>query len=145
MALATAEIVDELVILLEGLTGMGAVQIGAPSAISTAVGAWVSLGSQQTQRVAQGVMERETRLLVMLVYRLDKNSSTAEVALMGVVDAFLEAIFADLTRGGTVEATSVDTSAADEPTYQLWAGMEYREYPLIVSVIQRTAFTVQGV
>jgi len=128
--------------ILEGLTGMGTVTIGAPESIATTVGAYVTLGSQTSTREATAVYRRTTRFFVLFAYRVDGAEATAEAALMGIVDEFVEAIFADLTLGGTALVATVDSNAADTPDYQMRAGKEFREYPVIVSADERGSYAV---
>ena len=143
MALNSGAPAAVLVTILTGLDDMGSVQIGAPASIGTRVSAWVSLGSQRTLRKATGVVQRETRYLCMLVYRVDNtNESTAETTLMALVDDFMDALHADLTLGGTVLALEAHSLAADEPDYQLRAGKEYREYPIVVVTTQQGTYEV---
>lgn len=142
MAFDSSAVATQLVAVLSDLDGMGAAQIGAPESVGPRVHAWVTMGSQAPVRRATGTMERQSRFMVMLAYRVDNAEATAETTLMGLVDDFMEALFADLTLSGTVDALEVTSLAADEPDYQLRAGKEYREYPLVVTVIQRGAYTV---
>jgi hypothetical protein len=135
-------IAAEIKTILEGLTGMGTVTVGAPEAIPTTVGAYVTMGSQTTEREAAGVFRRSTRFFVLFAYRVDGAEATAETTMMGLVDAFVGAIYADLTLGGTALAAAVDSMAADAPDYQMRAGKEFREYPVIVTADERGSYAV---
>ena len=125
---------------------MGDVQIGAPENVSTRVGAYVSLGSRSLARKTTGTTEGDIRFFVNFLYRLDgsttANEETAETVLGGLVDAFFEALHSDLTLAGTVRDLIANSLAADEPEYQLRAGKEFREYPVIVEVKQRGTYAV---
>lgn len=142
MAYNSGAVAAQLVTILTGLSGMGAAQVGAPESVGPRVSAYVTAGGFGSLRHSGGVMQRDQRFMVMFVYRLDKAEATAETTLMGLVDAFLAAVQADLSLGGTVNTAQLDGSAADEPSYQLRAGQEYREYPVIVTVTQRGTYTV---
>ena len=142
MAFNSGGVASALVTLLEGLSGMGDVQIGAPESMSTRVSAYVTLGSQQGTRKTTGTTQRETRFFVMLAYRVDGAESTAETTLMSLADAFMVAIDADKTLGGVVVDAVANSQAADEPDYQLRAGKEFREYPIMVIVTQRGTYEV---
>lgn len=142
MGLNNLSVANQLVAILSGLSGMGAAQIGAPESLGPRVTSYVTLGSQQNSRKASGLKQRETRFMVMFAYRVDGAEATAETTLMALVDAFMTAINADLTLNGTVHSTEADSQAADEPEYQLRAGKEYREYPVIVTVTQRDGYAV---
>ena len=131
-----------LVTLLAGLTGMGNVQIGSPESMTTRVSAFVTLGSQNTTRKATGITQRETRFFVMLAYRVDGAEATAETTLMGLADAFMDALANDKTLGGVCVDLEANSLAADEPDYQLRAGKEHREYPIVVTVTQRSTYEV---
>lgn len=141
MAFNSSAVATQLVTVLGGLSGMGDSQIGAPESLGPRVGSYVTMGGQQNVRKVTGVMQRESRFLCMFAYRVDGAEATAETTLMGLVDDFLQALFADLTLSGTVDSLEVDTAAADEPDYQLRAGKEYREYPVVVTVVQRDSYT----
>jgi hypothetical protein len=119
---------------------MGAVQIGAPESVGPRVTSYVTMGSQNTVRKVIGTVQRESRFSCMFAYRVDGSEATAETTLMGLVDAFMDALHADLTLAGTVDSTEANSQGADEPDYQLRAGKEYREYPVVVTVIQRGSY-----
>ncbi len=143
MSYNTSAVATELVSILSGLSGIGAAQIGAPESIGVKVSAYVTMGGQATTRKATSLTQRETRFFCLFAYRVEGAEATAETTLMGLIDDFMNAIDADLTLNGTVAGVvSVDSSSADEPEYQLRAGKEYREYPVIVTVIQRDSYTV---
>lgn len=133
-------VAERLVTILNDLVGVA--QIGAPAAVGTQLAAYVTMGSQSRSRKATGVGMRLGRFMVMFVYRVDKNEIAAETALMAVVDEFLAELDADLTLGGAVAALEADSQAADEPDYQLRAGREFREYPVVVTVTQYGPFEV---
>lgn len=142
MAFNSVAVANQLVTVLSGLSGMGAAQIGAPESVGPKVGSYVTMGGQQTTRHATGIMQREQRFMVMFAYRVDGAEATAETTLMGLVDAFLAALHADLTLGGTVTGLEANSVAADEPEYQLRSGKEYREYPVVVVTTQRDSYEV---
>lgn len=142
MAFNTTAVANQLVTVLGGLNGMGAAQVGAPESIGPRVTGYVTMGGQRKVRKATGVTQRESRFFCMFAYRVDGAETTAETTLMAVVDAFLVALDADLTLNGTVKSLDADSQAADEPDYQLRAGKEYREYPVVVTVTQRDSYAV---
>ncbi|MGL6349601.1 MAG: hypothetical protein ACRC2U_07095 [Aeromonas sp.] len=142
MSYNTAAVANELVTVLSGLSGMGGAQIGAPEAVGPRVSSYVTMGGQRTIKKATGVTQRETRFFCVLVYRVEETETAAEATLMTLVDAFFNALDADLTLNGTVFSLQADSQAADEPEYQMRSGKEYREYPIVVTVIQRDSYTV---
>ncbi len=142
MSFNNSAVATKILTLLTNLSGMGAAQIGVPESVGPRVSAYVSLGGQQITRAVAGVVQRETRFMCLFVYRVDGAETTAETTLMTLVDAFLAAIHADLTLGGTVTRVEANATAADEPDYQLRAGKEYREYPVVLNVTQRDSYTV---
>lgn len=142
MAYNSGGVANALVTVLEGLDGMGNVQIGAPESMSTRVSSFVTLGSHQSQRKTSGTMQRLTRFFVMFAYRVDGSEATAETTLMSLVDDFINAIDNDKTLGGVVFDANAESQAADEPEYQSRAGKEFREYPVIVTVTQRGTYAV---
>lgn len=142
MSFNSQAVANALVSVLQGLSGMGAAQIGAPESVGPRVSSYVTMGSQQTRRKTTGTTLREARFFCMLVYRVDQAETTAETTLMNLVDAFLAALHADLTLGGVVTGLEASSAAADEPDYQLRAGKEYREYPISVTVTQTGSYEV---
>ncbi len=142
MAYNSGSVATQILAVLNGLSGMGAAQIGAPESVGPRVAAYVTLGSQSVTRIAGGLAQRETRFFVLFAYRVDGAETTAETTLMSLVDAFTQAIQDDLTLAGTVFTTEIDSQAADEPDYQLRAGKEYREYPVMLTVSQRSTYEV---
>jgi hypothetical protein len=142
MAYDSAAVAGALVGVLENLSGLAVAQLGAPQAVGPRVSAWVTLGSQEVIRKAAGVTQRQARFMVMFCYRVDGAESDAEEALMDLVDAFMEALADDLTLGGTALALEFSSQAADEPDYQLRAGKEFREYPVVVTAVQRSGYEV---
>lgn len=142
MSFNNTAVANRLVAILQGLTGMGTAQIGVPESVGPRVGAYVSLGSQTTTRRVIGTVYRETHFFCLFAYRVDGAEATAETTLMGLVDAFFEALFDDLTLVGTVKSLEANSQGADEPDYQLRAGKEYREYPVQVTVVQQGSYEV---
>lgn len=142
MSFNSGAVASALVTVLEGLTGMGAVQIGAPTSVGPTVSAYVTMGSINAVRVVTGVTRRQSRFFICLCYRIDGAESTAETTLMSLVDELMADLHADLTLGGVVDDLEISSNAADDPDYQLRAGKEYREYPLIVTVAQDGVYTV---
>lgn len=142
MAYNTVAAANKIVTILSGLSGVGAAALGMPASLDVRLGAYVTMGSQRPVRKVTGIMQRETRLFVKFLYRLDKAESTAESSLMTAVDAFLAALQSDLTLDGTVNNLEIDTALADEPDYQAVAGKEFREYPILVTVTQYGTFEV---
>jgi len=142
MAYNSTAVANALKALLENLTGMGVVQIGAPSSVGPQVSAYVTMGGQRSVRKATGITQRESRFMCMLAYRVDGKETTAETTLMTLVDAAMAALDTDLTLGGVVKSLTYDATGADEPDYQLRAGKEYREYPIIVTATQRGTYEV---
>lgn len=142
MAFDNLAVANQLRTVLAGLSGMGAAQIGAPESVGPRVMSYVTLGGQTASRKTTGTTLRETRFFCMFAYRIDGAETTAETTLMGLVDAFMVALHADLTLAGTVTGLEASSQGADEPDYQLRAGKEYREYPVVVTVTQQGSYEV---
>ncbi len=142
MAFNSTNVANQLNTILTALSGMGTAQIGAPESVGPRVMSYVTMGGLTTGRTVTGVVQRESRFFCMFAYRVDGAEATAETTLMGLVDAFLAALHADLTLAGTVRSLEANSANADEPEYQLRAGKEYREYPVTVTVTQRDSYTV---
>jgi len=141
MALNTLAIANAIVVKLQALSGIGTVQIGVPESTNYRVSAYVTMASQPNVRKATGLVRREARFFVNFCYRVDKAETTAETTLMGLVDAFLTALYADLKLGGACNSLEIDTGLADTPDYQLRADKEFREYPIILTAAQDAPYT----
>jgi hypothetical protein len=142
MSFNTLAPAQRLLAILGGLSGLHGAQIGAPEKVDSRVTAYISMGSQQPTRKAQGLVQRQGRYFVMFAYRVDGNEGAAETTLMGLVDAFLMALYADLTLAGTCKSIEIDIGLADEPYYRLTNGQEYREYPVVIAATQQANYTV---
>jgi hypothetical protein len=130
---------QRLLTMIQGL-GVSSVQLGVPESWNTTLCAYIGLGSQVVVRKATKVTGRDARYFVCFGYRVDGAETTAEQALMDLVDAFLAALYADLTLAGTCEGMEVDTGLADAPEYKIYTGKEFREYPIIVTCRQYGTF-----
>lgn len=131
--MGTKAIAEELVNVLSGLSVSA--QIGLPKGVGPRLYGFVTMGSQQLVRKTTGTAQRRRRFFVLLVYRVDGDEDAAEDVLMDLVDSFVGALLADLTLNGTCRSLEVDTGLADEPDYQLRAGKEFREYPVLVEAL----------
>ena len=142
MSFNTQSVADELVSVLTSLSAVHSAQIGAPETVNTRLSAYVTMGSQTVARKTSSTTQRTTRMFVMFMYRVDGSETTAETALMDVIDAFMNALHADLTLNGTCTDLEASSNAADEPEYQLRVGKEFREYPVVVTVTQQGSYEV---
>lgn len=142
MSFTTKTVAQQLVTILGGLSGVGSAQLGVPESIGRRVYGIVTAAGQSIVSKTTGTLRRSARYNCTLVYRVDGSEATAEEALMDALDAFLTALYADRTLGGRCKDLTIDASLADTPEYQLRAGKEYREYPVIVTVMQDGSYTV---
>ncbi len=134
MAWNTATQLAALKTLVEGLPGIGTVYIGVPESLSTRVCAYITMGGQETDdKRGGGLVECRPRYRVTFGYRVAGAEATAEIALADIVDAFKTAFYADRKDPTTVlRGQGLDLSAGEAPQYQTIAGMEFREYPVVV-------------
>lgn len=111
--------------------------LGTAESPTTRLTAGVTLGGGIPVRRATGaVWFREQRFRVMFSYRVGTDEAGAELALADAVDLFCDAVLADPTIGGLVNAAEVDHSLADSPEYSEWAAQERRRYPVQVTLLQ---------
>jgi hypothetical protein len=136
MALDTLAVANRLVAILAGISGINAAQLGVPEKTDLRCSAYVTAGSQLPGRHTTGSTRRKANYFVLLVYRPDGNEAAAETALMGILDAFIAAIYADLTLAGTCKDVEINMALADAPEYQTRTGKEFREYPIIITATQ---------
>ncbi len=136
MAYSTRGPAEALIALLSGLAGLGAVKTGVPESVGKRLEAFVTMGGQTIGAKATGTTYRDARYYVSFVYRLDGDEAAAELALMDLVDAFIMAVDADRTLGGSCQGTAIDPSPADDPEYRNYSGQECRQYPILVTARQ---------
>lgn len=122
--------------MVAALPGLSEEQIGAPMSWSKRLNGYVTIGHQPSGiKTAGGTVWRDAHYFVDLGYDCNQTATgvtSAELGLATAIDAFLKAIYADLTLGGTVHATTVETGLADEPEYRVRSGTEFREYPILL-------------
>lgn len=141
MAFNTKAVATQLKTLAAAVSGVGGAQIGVPESVGKTIQAIISGSGQSINDKTTGTNRRQARYNVTFTYRLDGSETTAEESLMDVIDAFLVALFADRTLGGNCKNIDVDLTLADTPEYQLRAGKEFREYPIVVTAVQDGTFT----
>lgn len=129
-----------LVSVLTGLTGMGSVQIGVPESIGKQVSAYVTAGGSMPVEKTTGTLARDQRYNCTLCYRVDDSETAAETTLMGLLDLFIAALMADRTLGNVCKNLTIDLTLADSPQYLIYAGKEYREFPVVVTLRQYDTF-----
>jgi len=148
MALDSAGPVEAIQDLLEGLNdGAGHallqnVDLGVPTVIGHAVGAYVALAGQRVVIKAQGVIQRSSDYYVGLCYQVVGAQSGAELALAVALDAFIRAVYLDLTLGGLVLRIDLNLAVAGTPIYQNIANQEYRTFPIVVTLTQQDTYKV---
>jgi len=140
VAFDAVTVLTKLKNLVGGLSGIQAVYIGVPQAIGERVCAFITLGSQRTFDRVAGLRQRELQYRIVFAYRVGGDASSAEGAIAGLLDALETSLYADRTLGGIVESLGADFSAAGDPRYVATAGLEFREYPVVVTVKQSRTY-----
>lgn len=130
----------QIVTILEGIAGVQEVTTGVPESFGHQVAAFVTLAGQTVRHFATNSLEREARYFVGLGYDVAGAEETAETTLAAIVDAFILAVYADKTLGGTVKSADLDLSPSNSPDYQPIAGAEFRMYPVLVLTKQYNEF-----
>ena len=136
MAFDTEAVATKLVGVLAAVTGVSAAQLGVPESFSSRLSAFVTMGAKTQGRKATGSTYVDHAYFVNFVYRVGGAEATAEAALMDAVDEFLQDLYDDLTLDGTCEGLEIDASAGNEPEYRMYAGKEFRDYPVLVTARQ---------
>lgn len=135
----------QLVTILTGLTsvGLGTVYMGVPAQPDKRVCAYVTIGGQEyIEKATGGLAQRTIAYRVVFTYAVSDDEQAAENALGPIIDAFVNAILADRTLGGTLERLEIDATEADRPQYALMTGDEFRQYPMTIRGDQRQVFPV---
>lgn len=118
---------------LAGIAGVNQTYKGVPESIGRRVSAIVAVGGQRLEFEAMRVVARDAGYFVEFAYRIAENDEgTAEDTLAGFLDAFLVALYADQTLGGTCEWIDLDFGLMSDPSYRPTAGQEFRIAPLMV-------------
>lgn len=138
MALDLVTPMSNLVTILGSVSGLQAVQKGAPESYTNRVMAHVSLGAGRTVDKAGGLIQHEQNYFIGFGYRVQGAEATAEDVLAAAVASFIAAFYAERKTSGSMFASAVlDLSMADEPQYQPVAGQEVRIYPVVVVTTQQ--------
>ncbi len=140
MTFDSAAVLTQLKTVVSGLAGLQAVYVGVPQSLGERVSAYITLGGQRPSDKAGGLRQRPMNYRIVFAYRVGGDVESAELAVAALVDALEAALYADRSLGGTVESLEADFSAADEPRYVAVAGMEFREYPVVVTVKQSRTY-----
>lgn len=143
MSLDAKAALDAVAGLFGGLSPTATVYRGAPNPDETQdeyLHVLVALGGATVNdETVPGVLRREQRVWLTLRYRTDGDVVRAENDLCSLVDQFTSAFYAwrKAGCGGVADSASLDLSTADNPDYIPFGGEEFREYPLLVTVVQR--------
>jgi hypothetical protein len=142
-------VMDRIVAVLQGLTGMQQVVKGVPAALTNRVSAYVTLDAWRVFDSPAGVLRHEVDVGVTFGYRVagtdpDGTAVAAAEQSIGTTVGRFVAAYAAERRGGAgslaalVGATGMlpppDFSRAAEPQYATVAGQENRLYPGTVRV-----------
>lgn len=140
MPFATKSVLDAVVTLLSGLTGMQLVYRGVPESLPARVVAYVTVGPQQeADKAAGGLLSKEGRIRVTFAYRVSGAEATAESDLADMIDRFQVAYYAARRTNlsnAVVSLAKLDHSPATSAEYEVVAGAEYRRYPVDIVFTQ---------
>jgi hypothetical protein len=129
---------DELVTLLNSLTGMQKVYEGVPEAFGRSVTAYIAITGQDISDRATGLLRLESSYFIGLGYKTKGAERDAERNLGEALKDFIYKFYA-LRRtkcNGKADDIRLNMSVASAPEYQVVAGQEYRVYPIIVTAVQ---------
>lgn len=140
MAFNTKTVLAKLETIVRGLSGVQATYIGVPQSIGERVCAYITLGGQRPFDKAAGLRQREMQYRVVFSYRVGGDAQSAEESIADLLDALEAALYTDRALGGTVESLEADFSMASDPRYVATAGMEFREYPVVITVKQSRTY-----
>ena len=119
-------------------TAAGAQRVteGAPESNATRKSVYVTGGRFELADAVTGLLEREARFFCGVYWRVGGAEATAERDALSLLDAFITNFHTGADHGrtlsGTVETASLESIAADDPLYQVVAGVEYRVHPLVI-------------
>lgn len=131
---------QQLVTILDAIPAIQQIYTGAPESVGPRLAAYVAAASQTIADKATNVLQREQRYFIGLTYAVEGSEGTAEEALADALDALITAVYNDRTLAGAVYDARLDFALADQPTYQVAAGLEVRVYPVMVICTQRQNF-----
>ena len=130
---STKEVLQYLAALVVG-TGIPACKIGVPASLSNVMSAFVTVGPQPYSGHTNHTYNRTPRFTIILGYMVIGSEETAELAIADAIDNITGALLADRTFGGLVQSVEWDTATGDSPEYRVYAGREFRLYPIVVQV-----------
>jgi hypothetical protein len=129
---------NRIVEILNALPGMDEVYIGVPKGIETTVAAYVTVGPQTITDKAGGLLQRLATYTVTLCYAVEGDSTASELAVAGVLEPLILALYAERDLDGSaLEDSAIDLTLAGSAEYQTVAGQEFRRYPINVTVLQQ--------
>jgi hypothetical protein len=133
--------IDGVLLALEELwDGIEAVQeviLGSPESFEQDVSVMIGVGSQEVRDArSSGLKRRKMRFINMVMIKVRGNEYTSERTLATLLNDFQIAFYQNRRLGGLANESSLDTSLADSPEYELIAGQEFRRYPIYVEISQ---------
>lgn len=130
MALSTPNLLTAVSTMVSGLSGIGAVYVGVPEAVSPQLGAYITLGAQSFTDYAFRVEFDEVRIRVVFVYAVEGAEANAEMGIATALDTLRAALKANRTLSGTCKHAAMDTASSAAPDYEPLLGQEFRRYPV---------------
>jgi hypothetical protein len=120
--------------------------IGIPASRSAKVVVTVTLAGMPIQDKGTGSLMRLGRYFITFGYRVDQDTTDAELTLAALVDAFVAAwkvnrTLKDGTGTATCQSCTLDFHLADKPEYQMDAAQENRVYPIVAECRQYDTFS----
>jgi len=135
---------DALITMMGQLTPTVTVYRGVPASMSNQVSAYVAGAGQSIIPKADRVYDKDARFFVAFGYRVENQVATAENTVLQLVDSFAT-LFITSRSGSTgifhpstgVTSGQLDLAVVDSPEYIPMAGMEYRIFPIMVTITNR--------
>lgn len=131
--------------MVAALPGMQDTYIGIPASLDAKVVATVTLAGMPIEDRGSAQLIRKGRYFITFGYRVDDDSTDAELTLAALVDALVAAWKADRTLKDangvdTCRSCTLDFHLADRPEYQMDTAQENRVYPIIAECTQYDTF-----
>jgi hypothetical protein len=133
--------------LVTTITGVEAVQIGAPESLSVRIAVWITIGDPGVIEPREiGIYELPLNIVVWMGYVVEGSEQAAEAQLADYITGLVRAVIQNrmgtvggVTRNlnGSVDRMELPSAAAGTADYTLMAGAETRTFPLAIRVIQR--------
>lgn len=128
---------DRIIALVEAVPNCVALK-AVPESISEQLTGYVTLADINVIDKNNGLLQLDANYRVIFAYRISGNEAGGENGIAAAVVSFINGFYVDRKTdlNGTVESATINLSLGGAREYAVYAGQEFREYPIIVGITQ---------